>query len=439
MNVMNTPLIKAIKVNLNVELLFEFRSILFTIARYTNENYLHRTNPSQNFFNSLNFSTINGFIEAFLKEQENISQDESNGRGESYDKNYEILSNNIKNSKVFATIKPKLVSLSELYYLKEISDMAGLNFDLILFAKEKYYIEALRQAEIVNILNKILKVESEIKVEEYHNLIEKVEKNNETENDLNLFIDTNSGESKLLQKINLNNSLMFTKKLYKSSESNNNNHNDSLLSSTNFNQNKFFEKFEDFLKQISSNLSLNTEATITNYNTFLNNQFIYKYSNEFLTKDFAFLSLWKKTSFLPSTVPSPLKLESKVIAGFKRGSKLLGVPTANLEITQEISNLLSKIHTGVYYGHLNFLENSISSIDRSRSYKGVLSIGYNPYFDNQSKTIEVFLIDYEGEDFYDHKVSLTIQGFLRTEASFENFAELVTAISYDIITANGIL
>jgi riboflavin kinase len=203
--------------------------------------------------------------------------------------------------------------------------------------------------------------------------------------------------------------------------------------------NKNFEKFEDFLKQITSILSLNIEQTLTKYNSFLNTEFIYKYSNEYLTKSFVFLSFWKKTSSIPSNLPSPLKLESKVIAGYKRGSKLLGVPTANLEISQEISSLLSKIPTGVYYGHLNFLENSITSIDITRCYKGVLSIGYNPYFDNQIKTIEVFLIDYEGEDFYDQKVSLTINGFLRTEASFENFAELVTAISYDIITANSIL
>lgn len=435
---MNTPLTKGIRIYYNVELLFEFRSILFTIARYTNENFLHRINPSQNFFNSLNFSTINGFIEAYLKEQENISQDISNGRCENYEKNYEIIFNNIKNSNVFNTIKPKLLSLSELYCLKEISELAGLNFDLVLYAKESHYIEALRKCEILNIIKKILKLDEEIKLEEFDCILEK---NNDKENYLNLFIDTsNSVQSKLLHKLNLENSLVLIKKLYKSSEEKNTNHddNESLVTLSNF-ESKRFDKFEDFLKQITSNLSLNIESTLIKYNSFLNSEFIYKYSNEFLTKNFVFLSLWKKTSSLPSNLPSPIKLESKVIAGFKRGSKLLGVPTANLEITQEISNLLSKIHTGVYYGHLNFLENSISSIDMTRSYKGVLSIGYNPYFDNQSKTIEVFLIDYEGEDFYDQKVSLTIEGFLRTEASFENFAELVTAISYDIITANSIL
>ncbi len=68
-------------------------------------------------------------------------------------------------------------------------------------------------------------------------------------------------------------------------------------------------------------------------------------------------------------------------------------------------------------------------------YKSVLSIGYNPYFDNSCKTLEVFLIDYEGEDFYDSECLLTIEGFVRNEAAFENFSELVTAINYDIIVS----
>ena len=118
--------------------------------------------------------------------------------------------------------------------------------------------------------------------------------------------------------------------------------------------------------------------------------------------------------------------------GFKRGSKLLGVPTANIEIKQS----LVSIQTGVYYGPFRFLED----LDESHKvYSGVLSIGYNPYFDNNCKTIEVFLTDYEGEDFYGKEVTLSIEGFIRTEASFENFSELVTSITYDIIVSNEIL
>ena len=90
----------------------------------------------------------------------------------------------------------------------------------------------------------------------------------------------------------------------------------------------------------------------------------------------------------------------------------------------------------MFYGPFKFLNKDLFS---KTTYSGVLSIGFNPYFDNQIKTIEVFLIDYEGEDFYDQEVELIIEGFVRTEASFENFSELVTAITYDIIVSDGLL
>jgi FAD synthase len=94
---------------------------------------------------------------------------------------------------------------------------------------------------------------------------------------------------------------------------------------------------------------------------------------------------------------------------------------------------------GVYYGDFYFITNTVTSANILKKYKGVLSIGYNPYFDNDFKTIEVFLIDYEGDDFYGEDVMVTIKGYIRPESAFENFCELVTAITYDIIIANKIL
>ena len=69
----------------------------------------------------------------------------------------------------------------------------------------------------------------------------------------------------------------------------------------------------------------------------------------------------------------------------------------------------------------------------------MLSIGYNPFFNNKLKTIEVFLIDYEREDFYEDEVSLLSDGYSRSEENFANLSELVTTITYDIILFNEIL
>jgi len=104
---------------------------------------------------------------------------------------------------------------------------------------------------------------------------------------------------------------------------------------------------------------------------------------------------------------------------------------------EKINNLLS----GIYVGFCKFETNNLGNIeiDIKRSYKAVMSIGWNPYFDNAVKTIEVFIIDYEGDNFYDEELQISITSFIRTEANFENFGELVTAITYDIIRADNIL
>ena len=81
----------------------------------------------------------------------------------------------------------------------------------------------------------------------------------------------------------------------------------------------------------------------------------------------------------------------------------------------------------------------LKNIEKKNCYKSVLSIGYNPFFNNKSKTIEVFLIDYDGDDFYEDEVSLLIDGYSRSEENFANLSELVTTITYDIILFNDIL
>ena len=117
---------------------------------------------------------------------------------------------------------------------------------------------------------------------------------------------------------------------------------------------------------------------------------------------------------------------------------MLGIPTANIKPFN--ISVIKDLINGVYFGDFIFEENpkNINNLELNKIYKGVLSIGYNPQFDNLEKSIEVFLIDFEGEDFYDYKVKLEIIGFIRTEAAFENFEELVTSISYDIIVSNNV-
>ena len=62
-----------------------------------------------------------------------------------------------------------------------------------------------------------------------------------------------------------------------------------------------------------------------------------------------------------------------------------------------------------------------------------LSIGWNPTYDNDEKTIEVFIInDFEGKDFYDDYLTVDLKHFLRAEALFSDFDALILAIQCDI-------
>ncbi len=141
-------------------------------------------------------------------------------------------------------------------------------------------------------------------------------------------------------------------------------------------------------------------------------------------------------------------LEGEVVHGFSRGSHLLGIRTgkiitkdlANIQIDDNVNESLKNNIAGVYFGYTNFKTNEDHKEIINKKFKSALSIGYNPYFNNSSKTVEIYLIDYDGEDFYKEIIELEIIGFLKSQSNYEGgLKELVTSITYDIIVSNSLL
>ena len=64
-----------------------------------------------------------------------------------------------------------------------------------------------------------------------------------------------------------------------------------------------------------------------------------------------------------------------------------------------------------------------------------MSIGWNPVFDNNEKTVEAYLIHDFEEDFYGEQLKIEIESFLRAEALFDDFDFLIQAIQCDISVA----
>ncbi|MCL7048333.1 hypothetical protein MKW94_007225 [Papaver nudicaule] len=111
-----------------------------------------------------------------------------------------------------------------------------------------------------------------------------------------------------------------------------------------------------------------------------------------------------------------------VIKGYGRGSKVLGIPTANLS-TEGWSDILSYHPSGVYFGWAGLSNRGV--------YKMVMSIGWNPYFNNTEKTIEPWLLHDFDEDFYGEELRLAIVGYIRPEANFSSLESLIAKIHED--------
>ncbi|XP_075503412.1 bifunctional riboflavin kinase/FMN phosphatase isoform X1 [Primulina tabacum] len=127
--------------------------------------------------------------------------------------------------------------------------------------------------------------------------------------------------------------------------------------------------------------------------------------------------------WVEGTLPiEPWYIGGPVIKGFGRGSKVLGIPTANLS-TEGYSALLSDHPSGVYFGWARLATRGV--------YKMVMSIGWNPYFNNTEKTIEPWLLHDFNKDFYGEDLQLVIVGYVRPEANFPSLETLIAKIYED--------
>jgi len=128
----------------------------------------------------------------------------------------------------------------------------------------------------------------------------------------------------------------------------------------------------------------------------------------------------------------PHRLCGLVVAGFKRGSKELGWPTANLD-PHAFERRLDAATEGVYVGWAKVDDPKLAG-EAGAVYKAVLSIGWNPHFDDlKERTIEAYIChDFAGADFYDAPMRLLICAFLRPQAKFDSFDALISAITGDV-------
>ncbi|WP_404985760.1 bifunctional riboflavin kinase/FAD synthetase [Chryseobacterium sp. M5] len=111
-----------------------------------------------------------------------------------------------------------------------------------------------------------------------------------------------------------------------------------------------------------------------------------------------------------------------VVHGKKLG-RTIGYPTANIE-TENIKLLPKK---GAYI---------VEVLVNNQQYKGMLSVGTNPTVNGEKLTVEVYIIDFEG-DIYDEKITVKFRDFLHEEIKFEGLEKLIERLDEDkILTMN---
>lgn len=121
--------------------------------------------------------------------------------------------------------------------------------------------------------------------------------------------------------------------------------------------------------------------------------------------------------------PLPLFVRGEVVKGFGRGSKSLGIPTANYP--EDVINALpDSLDTGVYYGWASVGGNDVHQM--------VLSVGWNPFYKNTKKSMETHILHTFPEDFYGAELRVLITGYVRQESNYPSVDALIEAIHNDI-------
>jgi riboflavin kinase/FMN adenylyltransferase len=117
------------------------------------------------------------------------------------------------------------------------------------------------------------------------------------------------------------------------------------------------------------------------------------------------------------------QIRGRVVTGRDRGGKLLGIPTANINLHDELCP-----KTGIYAVTIEF-----SGIQHN----GVANIGYSPTFEDHEFTVEVHILDFK-DNIYGKKIRVNFIKRIRDEIKFSSISELIDQIKMDIAAAREI-
>ncbi|KAL8681963.1 MAG: hypothetical protein Q9224_002058 [Gallowayella concinna] len=140
--------------------------------------------------------------------------------------------------------------------------------------------------------------------------------------------------------------------------------------------------------------------------------------------------------------PFPIPLSGPIVKGFGRGSRELGIPTANIPLAGLSVGGHEEVESGVYFGWAGVNvddEGRRTDVEAKGKKEGVwpmvMSIGWNPFYKNSVRSVEVHIMHRFRHDFYGARMNLLILGFVRPEFDYLDKESLVEDINTDIEVA----
>jgi riboflavin kinase / FMN adenylyltransferase len=118
------------------------------------------------------------------------------------------------------------------------------------------------------------------------------------------------------------------------------------------------------------------------------------------------------------------QIRGTVASGRNRGGRLLGFPTANINLQDELCP-----KQGIY---------AVTVEHGGQTYKGVANIGYSPTFNDHLFTVEVHILDFN-RSIYNDPIRVNFIKRLRDEIKFKSIDDLAAQIHKDVAHARKIL
>ncbi|MCK7636821.1 bifunctional riboflavin kinase/FAD synthetase [Corynebacterium sp. P7202] len=135
----------------------------------------------------------------------------------------------------------------------------------------------------------------------------------------------------------------------------------------------------------------------------------------------------------------PFRLSGEVVRGAGRGGRELGYPTANLYFPESVAVPAD----GVYCGWFTLCDDPAAGpvdgdMETGVRYVTAISVGTNPTFGDERRSVEAFVLDREA-DLYGRHCAVDFIEHLRGMEKFDGVDELLTAMDRDVRRTRGIM